>query len=215
MQSTPRGRRWRDRVLARARGHPSLLLRRLLAVSLLLSAAVIAAMPVKGEPGDTVLVTSRDLALGATLTATDVRVVPVPGSLRPRGALTSPSQVVGRRLIGRARAGELLTDARLAGIRPNRPGTATVPVRLADRGITDLLQPGTTVDVVAPGDGESGGEVLAGMATVLRVVGRSGSGRAGHDPENTGPLVLLSVPTGKASRLAAGSLGRPVTVTLR
>ncbi|WP_233357200.1 SAF domain-containing protein, partial [Saccharomonospora iraqiensis] len=48
--------------------------------------------------GRPTLVTARDLPTGATLTADDVRVVDLPGAVRPAGVFTRPAQVDGRRL---------------------------------------------------------------------------------------------------------------------
>lgn len=210
-RSRPRGHRFRPRL----HGHPVTLLRRALAAVLFVTAAALVAVPgADGASRGPVLVTATDLPLGARLRAGDVRVVDMPDAVRPAGALTRPGQVEGRRLAGAARRGEPLTDARLLTGRTAPPGTVTVPVRLADAAVADLLRPGTRVDVVTPGD-EKAARLLARAATVLTVIDPADAERAGPLPTDAEPLLLVAVPDEEASGLAAASLGRPVTVTLR
>lgn len=217
MNDSPRGHCRSHRFLPQYRGHPATLVRRALAVVLLLVAAVLAAHPAvaDGEPRAPALVAARDLPLGATLTPADVEFVEVPRSLRPRGVLADPDAVKGRTLAGLARKGELLTDARLVGTRSAPPGTTTVPVRLADPGVARLLHPGTQVRVITLDAAEQGDHVLDGLATVLTVVAGPSPSAAGPTPGEDGPLVLLAVPDEDASHLAAVSLAQPLTVTLR
>ncbi|WP_158889241.1 SAF domain-containing protein [Amycolatopsis anabasis] len=217
-------RPWWERLRPRVRGRPLSLFRKGLAVVLLLAAAILAFLPAAGgDSGTATVVSARDLPPGSTLGDTDVRTVSMPGPLRPQGAFTSPDAVRGHLLAGAARAGEPITDLRLVRSPPALPGTgesgsATVPVRLADADVAELLHPGTRVDVVALDAGEQGRKVLASGATVITVVAEA-SGRAGErratGTEAKGPLVLVAVPADHATQVAAASLGRPVTVTLR
>ncbi|PXY17906.1 SAF domain-containing protein [Prauserella endophytica] len=217
MKDSPTARRWHHRLPAFARGHPATLIRRALAAVLFLLAAALAARPATadGDAGGPVLVAARDLPLGTTLRPADVRVVQMPDSLRPAGALADAARIAGKRLMGVARAGEPLTDARLVGAHSTPPGTATVPVRLADAGVAQLLRPGTRVDVVTLGAAEQHEKVLASGATVLTVLTEASRPRDGPLGEDEAPLVLLAAPTAVAAHLAAVSLGQPVTVTLR
>jgi pilus assembly protein CpaB len=113
-------------------------------------------------------------------------------------------------LVGAARAGEPITDTRLAGPAASLgapAGAAAVPVRLADSGAAALLVPGSTVDVVTVG-GESGEPVvLATAAAVLAVLP--------PDSPSSGRLVLVAMPSAIAARVAAASLTEQVAVTLR
>ncbi|MER5262231.1 SAF domain-containing protein [Actinosynnema sp. NPDC002837] len=165
-------------------------LRRILAGLLALVAVGVAVLP-DGSTVD-VLVAARDLAPGVPLGAEDVRVVAVPPSLSPAGAL-SPGDVLGRSLVSAARSGEPLTDARLTTA---DPGVSSVAVRLADAGVVGLLRPGSRVDVVGP---ES--DVLATDASVVAV--------------REGEVVVLSADRPAAHRLAAETLAGPVAVILR
>ncbi|WP_158842492.1 SAF domain-containing protein [Saccharothrix deserti] len=164
-------------------------LRRILAALLALAALALAVLP--GSPTVDVLVAAHDLAPGVPLTAEDVRVVAVPPSLSPAGTV-SEADALGRGLVGAARAGEPLTDARLA---PIDPGLSSVAVRLADAGVVGLLRPGSRVDVVGA---ES--HVLAANASVVAV--------------REGEVVVISADRAAAHRIAAESLANPVAVTL-
>lgn len=190
--------------------------RRALALLLLAAAAVFAAQPETSaqEPRAPAVVTSRDLSAGHKLAAADVRVVRLPTSAIPAGALSSPKDAVGRVLSGAARSGEPVTDARLVGHAGSStsaaPGTATVPIRLADPAVAALLQPGALVDVVTMAESAGESRTLASQATVVTVTADDNETR----PDRA-QLVLLQLPTATANRLAAVSLKQPVTVTLR
>lgn len=187
---------------------------------LFVAAAVLALQPggatgFAGEPSASMLVTTRDIAAGSRLHSGDLRVVQVPRSVLPAGVLNHRGAAAGRVLAGAARRGEPMTDARLVGPAGGRatggPGTAAVPVRLADAAVAGLLRPGDRVDVVTVDDSD-GGEVLASNATVVTVTAAGGS-RLGD--RGGGRVVLLGLPVGAATRVAAVSLNQPVAVTLR
>ncbi|MFE6616589.1 SAF domain-containing protein [Amycolatopsis sp. NPDC057786] len=207
-------------VLRRLQGRPARLLRRWLALSLLLGGLITLFLPAsaRGTPGTATVVSARDLPAGSLLRAGDVKLVDLPDDVRPQGATGLPSSVEGRMLVGAARAGEPLTDVRLldAGIPGSGdPENSTVPVRLADAGVAELLRPGLRVDVVAAAEAGREASVLA-SAAVVAAVGEPGT----RDPKasgagSKGPLVLLSLPSAIATRVAATSLERSITVTLR
>lgn len=94
------------------------------------------------------------------------------------------------------------------------PGFATVPIRLADPGVAELLGRGMRVDVVTLEPGEQSRQVLASNATVVDV--RSPPAGDHLSPtEGKGPLVLISVPAELATQVAALSLRNPVAITFR
>jgi pilus assembly protein CpaB len=186
------------------------LLRRAAAAALAVLALVLALAPAPGSGGVPVVVTAVDVAAGSTLRPADLAVRSWPAELVPGGALPDPSGAEGRVLVGAARAGEPITDTRLAGPAATLgapAGAAAVPVRLADSGAAALLVPGSTVDVVTVG-GESGEPVvLATAAAVLAVLP--------PDSPSSGRLVLVAMPSAIAARVAAASLTEQVAVTLR
>ncbi|MEV4310746.1 SAF domain-containing protein [Actinocrispum sp. NPDC049592] len=178
-------------------------LRRILAAGLVLFAAVLAFRPVRVAEVP-VLVAARDLAPGTPLSTSDIKLLRAPPSLVPSGALSDPASVGGQVLAGAAAAGEPITSVRLLGpsnirLTTGLPDAAAVAVRLVDDSIADLLVPGSHVDIVGPDQ-----EVLASDAVVVTI--RSGEPRR---------LLVVGLPRAVAIRVAAASLSREVTVTLR
>ncbi len=212
----------RDRLATGLRGggwSRPVILRRVLAAILVVLAAALTLRP---QPGTTtVLVAAHDLSPGASLTASDVRPQPLPAALVPAGAVTALSDVDGRVLAGAARRGEPITDVRLLGAELTRllapdNGSATVPVRLADPDVAELLAPGSTVDVVSVAERGDRPTVLAERATVLAVLDdRAGGGIGQAGRRQQGRLVVVVLPRDAATQVAAASLSHSLTVTLR
>jgi len=200
-------------------GARALALRRVVAVGCVLVAGLLALHPIatgRASSPRTALVAARDLAPGHLLAPEDVVARQVPDVVLPRGTLRDPAALRGRALSSGARSGELLTDARLAGqeLAGGGDGRAAVPVRLADPAVAELLQPGQRVDLVATGsDPDTGsdsgpGAVLAERAPIISVR-PTGAGR------QRGQLVVVRLPKQRAYEVAAASVARSVTVTLR
>jgi Flp pilus assembly protein CpaB len=213
------GLRDRLRQFLGNRGWPrALALRRLLAAALVMLAALLAVRPAAGarEPTEPLVVAAHDLPPGAGLSVADVRVVGVPVALRPAAGLGSAAEVAGRVLAGPAAEGEPITRVRLVGAENARLITGAadgvaVPVRLADAAVADLLTPGARVDVVTA-DPHGTPVLLAADAAVVTVRADTGDRAAASRP---GRLVVVAMPRDSATRVAAVSLGQPVTVTLR
>jgi pilus assembly protein CpaB len=201
-----RGPRWR-RVAALRRA----------AAALLAGLALVLAVAPARDAGAPVVVAARDLGSGTTLAGADVAVAVWPVPLVPPGALRAAGEADGRVLAGAARAGEPITDVRLAG--PDaatrllgRGDAAAVPVRLADPDVAALLAPGSRVDLVAPGPAGERPVLLAADAAVLTVLA------TGPDPPSRadrGGLVLVALPRAEAARVAAAALADEVAITLR
>lgn len=211
----------RERLAGAARGggwSRPIVLRRLVAGALVLLAVAIAVRP--GPGTTTVLVAAHDLAPGSTLTEDDVTTRELPQRAVPDGAMTDPAAVAGRLLAGAARAGEPITDVRLTGaelmaLQAPDGDAATVPVRLSDPGVAELLHPGSTVDVVSGGEREAGPVVLAERATVVTVLDEEATGVGLAGGAQRGRLVVVLLPRDAATRVAAASLTQPLAVTLR
>jgi len=149
--------------------------------------------------------------------AADLEVRRWPTELVPAGALRDVADADGRVLVGTARAGEPITDARLAGSGlaarlSGSPDAAAVPIRLSDPDVAALLVPGGRVDVVTAGERSGQPVVLAADAAVLAVLapGTGAAGTAGR-----GRLVLVAMPRSVATRVAAAALAEQVAITLR
>ena len=188
------------------------LLRRGVAGLLATLALALALAPPSGPQPVPVLVAATDLTPGGALSTDDLAVRYWPRELVPSGALPDPSAAAGRVLAGAVRAGEPITDVRLAGatIRAGPPGTAAVPVRLADPGVAGLLTPGSRVDVVGLDESTGAAAVLAPDAAVLAVLPAApGPGSSGER------MILVTMPRELATRVAAASVGGNLTITLR
>lgn len=212
----------RLRSLLRTRGWPrTMALRRLVAIGLVVLAGVFALRPAGArEAADVgVVVAARDLSPGTALSQADLSVRALPAASVPSGVLTSREVAVGRVLSSAVRAGEPLTDVRLVGpadtaLTTGDPDAATVPVRLADPDVADLLRPGVRVDVVTLDPDRQDDPVLAENAIVVATRETSGHDTPGAQGQ-AGRLVLVALPRDSATQLAAASLRQPVTVTLR
>jgi pilus assembly protein CpaB len=209
--------RWRDRIASAVPGsgwRRLVLLRRLAAGLLATAALVLALAPPAPTTLVPVVVAATDLTAGGTVAAADLAVRYWPSELAPGGALPEPAAAEGQVLVGAARAGEPITDVRLAGAaaRSAGPGMAAVPVRLADPGVSGLLRPGSRVDVVGRDEASGDPLVLAPDAAVLAVLpaedGSVGSGSHGR-------LILVTMPRELATRVAAASVADGLAITLR
>ncbi len=194
-------------------GWRRLVLIRRLAAGLLATLALVLALTPNGDRGVPVVVATADLTAGATVRATDLAVRMWPSDLAPAGALVDPAAAEGSVLVGATRAGEPLTDVRLAGAAAARagPGTAAVPVRLADPGIAGLLVPGRRVDVVGV-DEQGGAPVVLAADAMVQAVLPADEGAIGSTP---GRLILVTMPRELATRVAAASVANRLAITLR
>jgi pilus assembly protein CpaB len=190
--------------------------RRTAAAILVGLATVLALSPGHGSSANdvAVVVAARDLTPGSVLDASAVTLREFPGQAVPEGAARTPATVVGQTLAAPVRRGEPLTDVRLAGSELARavttsPGAVSVPLRLADSGVTTLLHPGVVVDVVTVGERQDEPVVLARGARVLAVL-QAGT-RTG---ERDGRLVLVALDPAAATRVAAASISQALAVTV-
>ncbi|AHH94119.1 SAF domain-containing protein [Kutzneria viridogrisea] len=206
---------WLARLVSAAGWNRAVLVRRAVAVLLVLAAALMAGYSALHgrEHAVPVLVAARDVAPGSTLHAEDLSVRELPAAAVPVGALRERAAAVGQVLAGAARPGEPITDVRLVGAENTRlstgdAGSAAVPVRLAEGGVAELLRPGSRVDVIGLAPGREGDPVLAADGVVVTVRPAAQQGERGR-------LVLVALPRQSATRVALASLSQPVTVTLR
>jgi pilus assembly protein CpaB len=156
-----------------------------------------------------ILTATTDLPAGSTLTAEDISTQPFPADHIPPGAFTDTTQLIGRLLAAPMAQGEAVTQTRLMSVGPRADGLHTVPVRLADAEMADLLAPGAIIDLVLPmGDTSSPltGEVIAAGARVVTVPRRPREGTFGASPRSAGSLVVVATDRRTAVALAAVGL---------
>lgn len=168
-----------------------------------------------GPQGDwaEVVVASRDIAPGTTLTADDVALETRLTETVPDGSANDVSSVLRTTLAGPARRGEVLTDVRLLGSRLTEAAAGAdariVGVHPADAALIDLVRPGDVVDVVAADDASEppgAPRVLATGGIVVLV-----SDKQNHDDR----VVLVALPATAAVAVAGATLTQAVTLTLR
>jgi Flp pilus assembly protein CpaB len=214
---------WRDLRRAAA-WHRRLLTAGLLAAAVAFALQSVAPSP---PPGRRVLVAAHDLAGGALLSAGDVTLRELPPAAVPTGALTSADEVSERTLAGPVRAGEVLTDLRLAGrslVARYGDGLVAVPVRIADAASVRLLRPGDVVDVLAAGVAERGGGDAAGQPATARLVASAvpvltvptvPRDALGVNDPTGGALLVVATTDPTAARLAAAAVSQRLSVVLR
>jgi Flp pilus assembly protein CpaB len=171
-----------------------------------------------------VVVADRDVAAGSLLTSADLSEVAMARGSVPDGAVEVESSLVGRRVAGAVRRGEVLTDARVLG--PGLLGTSglptstvAVPVRLTEPGLDVVLRAGDRVDVLAtPASSSTQNEpvaaavVIAADALVLSLPAGPDGGGSGLDG---GTLVLLATTQPTARALAAAAASSRLSVAVR
>jgi Flp pilus assembly protein CpaB len=194
--------------------------RRLVVALLAAATAAVTVSALAPPPPETtaVVAASRDLPAATPIATGDLRLVRLPPTAVPTGALREPAGAVGRVPVEPVRAGEPLTDARLlgpslvAGYGGGGLDVVAVPVRIADAGAAALLRAGDRVDVLAaptePGAGLSARVVAAGVPVVAVPAARD----AGLDE---GGLVVLATTPEVAAVLARAAVTSRLSVTIR
>ncbi|MCR5978531.1 flagellar biosynthesis protein FlgA [Gordonia jinghuaiqii] len=211
----PLAPRLRDRV-----GHAlrpgwtrGLLIRRVVAVALVVAAAVVGFAGSRADGEFEVLVAAHDLLPGETVGPDDLRPRMMAASAAPGGVLVDADLALGRTVTGRVRGGEILTDTRLLSSHLPADLTGTgdarlVPVRLSDEAITSLLRPGDVVDVLT-----EDADVLARRAVVALHAGTPETGGIAGGRNAPRP-VLLAMDAASAHRVAAAGLDTSLAVVL-
>lgn len=188
---------------------------RRLAIALLLClAAGITVHQLTPPPADTVSVVAaaRDLPAGTALSATDLTAVKIPPGMLTGGSLRNASDAAGKQLAAPLRRGQLLTDSQLLGpglLAGTPPGSAAVPLRMADPSSIQLVSPGQLVNVVLTGangyDQQSPSEVLASSVPVLWTSGQGGKTGQWLGAGETDGLIVVAAAPEQAARLAGAS----------
>ncbi|MET3718972.1 MULTISPECIES: Flp pilus assembly protein CpaB [unclassified Arthrobacter] len=188
---------------------------RRLAIALLLCvAAGITVHQLTPPPADTAtaLAAARDLPAGTALAAADLSPVKIPPQMVNAGSIADASEATGKQLAAPLRKGQLLTDSQLLGpglLTGTPPGSAAVPLRMADPSSIQLVSPGQLVNVVLTGangyDQNSPSEVLASAVPVLWTSGQGGKTGQWLGTGETDGLIVVAAAPDKAARLAGAS----------
>jgi pilus assembly protein CpaB len=188
--------------------------RRLAAALLLCAAAAIAVQQLTPAPLSTVtaLAAARDLPAGTAVTAADLDRVQVPPGMVADGFLRDGAAATGKQLAAPLRKGQLLTDAQLLGpglLAGTPPGSAAVPLRMADASSIQLVSPGQLVNVVLTSangfDQQGPSEVLASAVPVLWTSNKGGQTGQWLGTTETDGLIVVAATAEQSSRLAGAS----------
>lgn len=188
--------------------------RRLIAALLLCIAAGVTVHQLTPAPAETVaaFAAGTDLPAGKTLERGDVSRISVPPGLVPAGSPGNETAFEGKQLAAPLRAGQLLTDAQLLGpglLAGSPPGSAAVPLRMADPASIQLVSPGQLINVVFTGGNgfEQSGEsrVLAESVPVLWTAGHGGAPGPWLAGEDTDGLIVVAAGPEQARSLAGAS----------
>ncbi|MGY2745530.1 RcpC/CpaB family pilus assembly protein [Arthrobacter sp. UYCu723] len=181
---------------------------------LLCVAAGIAVQQLTPPPADTVvaLAAARDLPAGKALEADDLRVLNIPHNLLPSGSFSNTAALQGKQLAVALRQGQLISDAQLLGpglLAGSPPGSAAVPLRMADPASIQLVSPGQLINVVmSTGSGfdqPATSEVLAAAVPVLWTSAQGGKAGPWLAAGETDGLMVVAADAGQARRLAGAS----------
>ena len=176
------------------------------------------------EKTQSVVVATRDLPLGSTLTENDVQVVAWPASATPVGYATSVAEVVGRSLITDITLNEPVLAAKLAdtglhGMIPLiEPGMRALSVKVDEVvGVAGFVTPGTRVDVILimqpPGERESTGKVILQNIQALAANQQITEGENGQPIVST--VVTVLVAPDQAEKLALAATKGRIQMALR
>ena len=188
--------------------------RRLAIAFLLCVAAAVAVHQLTPAPADSVtaLAAARDLPAGSSLAPADVAEVQVPPGMIAAGSLQVTAEAAGKQLAAPLRKGQLVTDTQLLGpglLAGTPPGSAAVPLRMADPSSIQLVSPGQLVNVVLTSangyDQQAASEVLATAVPVLWTSGQGGKTGEWLGTGETEGLIVVAADPGQAARLAGAS----------
>lgn len=204
-----------DRLPLRRRLSGALIRNRRLAVALLLCvAAGIAVQQLTPAPAATVhaVAAARDLPAGKTIEAADVAILKFPQGVLPGGSYSDPASLTGKQLAIALRQGQLISDTQLLGpglLAGHPPGSAAVPLRMADAPSIQLVSPGELINVVMSGsnglDQPVTSEVVAAAVPVLWTSAQGGKADQWLGSEETDGLIVVAADPDQARRLAGAS----------
>lgn len=155
-----------------------------------------------------VVVASKDLASGAILDSSDLKISRIPISAIAPNALTK-EQIVGKMLTSSIQQNEQITSSRIISENQNNQNQRIVGIRINDSEVASILKPGNLVDVVKLNNSQGifGGLIASKVQVVAIAEKKSSFG------SNAGLVVLVSTSTNDALELAINS-GEKLTVLL-
>lgn len=187
--------------------HRSNLLRRVLSIFLLACAALLF-FGEHTKQQRSYVVLSADLSPGTIIGPEHLSVRNFPPDFDVSAAFTATKDPVGRVVATPLRSGDIIQQHHLLGPELGEAlGTdSLVPIKLSDPAAAELAIPGAHVAVVAAHSDQETTVLVQGARVVFGTERKTDSTDAG--------TVLLAMDTASATRVAAASLGTPLTVVL-
>lgn len=153
-----------------------------------------------------VVTAARTVGGGTTLTAADLTISWLPAATLPEGYLGSTEALIGQQVVTEVPRRAVLTSSALlsrgAGV---APGKLALPIRFGDGVTITLLDVGSRIDVLGPGNSGQGYVVVAAELRVVAVPQRDSSGMLGSQVSE---LVMVEVEQPQAVAItAAASIG--------
>ena len=177
----------------------------------------------QGRPQPGVVVAARSLERGTVLETSLVKLVDLPTSGRPKGALSDPEQLAGLTVVQPVGENQPIT---LADVAPRDPagaggqwipsGMRAVSIRVIDSpGVTNLLRTGHKVDIQVVRNRNTQGSGDTELRTVLQdievlAVQPEAAGRTGP-----GAVVTLLAKPAEADTLSVADAGARIRLLLR
>lgn len=227
-----RSRRIRGR---RPRGTPpSLLLRRFAALALLITAALLLLRPAAERGADAagttkvpIVIAIRDIPAGVAIQDDMLAQSTVATDLAPDGAALSVSELADVHTLGAVRAGEIITDARIAEFAlDNGParalplGFVPVVVHITDPAVTSTLAPGMCLDLYAGEPGAPLEQVTTGLylAAILDdptdAPSAAAAERYGDSTSQNMRFLVLGAPVTSVSNVASATSSSVIFATV-
>lgn len=178
-------------------------------------------------PTTPVVVAATDLDVGAELGRDDIRLIEWPANAVPSGAISNPSEVIGRGLVLPVIQNEPILPMKLAskdagaGLPPAiPPGLRAVSVRVNEViGVAGYVLPGTRVDVVATVNPTDQRQDITSKVILTNVQVLAAGTKIERDTDRNKPMpvsvVTLLVDPEEAERLTLASSEGKIQLALR
>jgi len=153
-----------------------------------------------------VVVASRDVAAGSTVTDTDVKVVRMPRQAVPDGVLTQTQDAIGKVAGTGIRSGQILTDLTLVG-GATTDGTVVLSVKLENPELASLAPPGTRVTLYATTSAQP-------VASHVLVVAVPAAGSGNVLSGTSGTVLLVRVTAAEAGAITMAMSSSTLTLAI-
>ncbi|HET7725102.1 MAG TPA: SAF domain-containing protein [Propionibacteriaceae bacterium] len=150
--------------------------------------------------------TSRQVAAGATVGESDVKLARMPRTAVPEGALTQVKDAVGKVAGSGIRSGQILTDLTLVGGAPP-DGTVVLSVRLDNPELASLAPPGSRVTLYATTSAQA-------VATHVLVVAAPEVGAGSILSASSAAVLLIRVTSEQAGAITKAMASSTLTLAI-